>query len=286
MMNKSYTTSKKYIITVCIFTFGIMIIAMGAFIANFKEQEISNSIGDWSSFGAYVGGVLGFISSLVSITLIYLTYKSQAEMSYKMKFEASFFELLGKQRDIYNENKEFKVLCTMIENHFITEFGTFDETKENQIKIIHYYYNFHDSENNFNLHYFRLLHQIFKYTHNDKILSEEEKRKYIDIVQAGMSDDELRLTFYNVIWYSKELNDYEYLGWLDLYSFFENMQSQGRWFDSLKSNLFIKTKWKHNYPKTGELNTDSDEFNKDLVDLGPTDDESYHDALKRFGLET
>ena len=88
-------------------------------------------------------------------------------------------------------------------------------------------------------HYFRHLYHIVKYTHESEV---PNKKKYIDILQAQMSDDELYLAFYNAIYkHGRE----KFLPLLDEYGFFENIRSRSKNFDIHKKAFFPRTEFKH-----------------------------------------
>lgn len=68
------------------------------FISNFRSQEISNDIGDWSSFGAYMAGTIGTLFSIVVIIVLYLTYINQK----KQQFENTFNQFLTSYSTLLN----------------------------------------------------------------------------------------------------------------------------------------------------------------------------------------
>ena len=66
---------KKFLIIFVIICITILIIPIIFFISNFYNQQISNNISDWGTFGDFFGGTLNTLISLVSlIVLSYLTY--------------------------------------------------------------------------------------------------------------------------------------------------------------------------------------------------------------------
>lgn len=235
---------KRSDIIISIIIVTAFIISLGSFLIKFNQSEISNDISDWGDFGGYIGGTL----SLISVILIYYTYRSQSKMNYRNQFEAIFFEMLRSQREIYrdiNGAELFVKLRGEIETHFQTSFD-YIFTKVEAEQLFASYFGYHISSKKTCLHYFRHLYHIIKYIHSDSVISPSEKKKYIDMVQAEMNDDELFITLFNTIWWHferRKKNDY--LTWLDDYSFFENMQSPGKWFDTCKKQLFAQTKWKH-----------------------------------------
>jgi len=86
-----------------------------------------------------------------------------------------------------------------------------------------FYENFHSNLG----HYFRYTFNLIKFAINNRGLEKDEK-KYIDLIQAQLTNDELSLIFYNA--YSDNgLNnsrEYKFHEWLDGYNFFENIDSR------------------------------------------------------------
>lgn len=245
---------------------------IGAFVVNFCNSSISDNISDWGNFGGYIGGTL----SLISVVLIYYTYSKQSEMNYRNQFESIFFEMLSRQREIYRDIDGYNLFLKLradITAHFQTSFE-YEFTKEEAEELFANYFSYHISSKQACLHYFRHIYHIIKYVHSDRIISPADKKRYIDMIQAEMSDDELFVSFFNVIWWHYKSQKKNYLIWLDKYSFFENLQSSGKWFDFCKMQLFTHTKWKHS---TSQHTTDD-------LDLGEVDysKEQWNDTLDRL----
>ncbi len=98
-----------------------------------------------------------------------------------------------------------------------------DLSKEFYVALYEFYYR----ENNNRLgHYFRFIYNIIKFCIEERHGHGDDKR-YVDIIQAQMSNDELGLLFYNAL--SKYGRTGEgtqrFLNWLDYFDFFENLDS-------------------------------------------------------------
>lgn len=75
-------------------------------------------------------------------------------------------------------------------------------------------------------HYFRYIYNIIKFTIDNRQESKDEK-KYIDLLQAQLSNDELALIFYNGL-SSNGLNSSkksQFKEWLENYQFLENLNA-------------------------------------------------------------
>ena len=231
--------SWRWLIPLIVILLGVTII-LGVFIWYFHRQGISDSISDWASFGSYLGGTLSFIS----VVLMYLIFREQIRISYNSQFESVFFSMLKTLRELKTDgiDKEFGMLENKITNHFSV---SFDDKNDNILpdtirSIFSYYFNLH-VDNSQIFHYFRYLYHIVTYAVDNKVLKKEDKKRYISLIQAQMSNNELLVTLFNVVSH----NNQEYLKMLDVYQFFENLQSINKLVDNLIKRIFKGTEFKH-----------------------------------------
>ena len=249
------------------------LIAVLCYWTTFHNLGWSYSTTVWGTFGDFVGGVIGTIFNLVGVVLIYLTFRTQTKNSNLQQFESTFFSLLANQRDIvknlsgieYNyslntvgktekpvHGGEYIELVSKRLKHAIDKikFGT---PKAELLDLItEAYDNVYDGREEQLDHYFRHLYHIVKYT-NSASIEEEDRRKYVDIVQAQMSDNELYLAFYNGIGrYGRE----KFLPLMDKYQFIENARSRGEAFEEQKS-FFYPLTYAHQFP-TSEVTPPSE----------------------------
>ncbi len=259
----------KVLITIAIILCGSAVLI---YYKTFHQFGISKTTSDWSNFGNYVTGAVGSVLSFFSIFLIYLTYRNQVKNSILQQFETTFFNLLQNQREIvksiknyiytdkvvvdtmkYKAEEYFEMIAGILNSHFDASPGKFInemgddlsllENKEQTFKRINKIYDetYRGKEAVLG-HYFRHLYHIIKYVSESEI---QNKKKYIDIIQAQMNDNELYVTFYNCISiYGKD----KFLPLLDRYHFFENLRSRGKRFDRHKKLFYPSTKFKYNAP--------------------------------------
>lgn len=254
----------------------ICFVSLKYYISQFGSNGLSNDTDNWGTFGDYVGGVIGTILSFFSIILIYAIYKNQVASSSIQQFETTFFNLLQNQREILKSLKGYvqtdnlfddydsdensadeyiSAVATRLYNEFDGRTGKYVDRDGNEIKNVA-----SDKEDNLKIidriydsvykgkeaelgHYFRHLYHIVKYV-NESIIA--DKKKYIDLIQAQMGDDELYVTFYNGIGRFGRL---KFQPLLDQYQFLENIRSRGKIFDLTAKQFYPKTNFKH---KTGE----------------------------------
>lgn len=165
---------------------GIIAITIIPFFYYFHGNP-SDNIADWASFATY----LGLSLSLISVFFIFLTYRSQTNMSTVLQFESTFFQWfhlhrqlcgeLSKEIDYFADNIALKFIKNESKNFTINKFknAANDEKCRNIIR------------------YYRDLYQILKYIYLSPILeNDEQRKKYYDIVQAQMTDSELITTLF------------------------------------------------------------------------------------------
>lgn len=97
----------------------------------------------------------------------------------------------------------------------------YDLSKEFVVFQYEFFYNKHSTQLG---HIFRFLYNIFKFTIDERKTHHDEKR-YIDLIQAQLSSDELGLLFYNALSNNAKTTNGElrFYDWLDKYNFFENI---------------------------------------------------------------
>lgn len=234
----------------------------------FKYQAASVGSNTWGNFGSYVGGVAGALLSFLSILLLIETLVSQKELSTTSQFEVTFFELFKLQREIistlegrvltsYEEHSEFvekkgKDYLEAMSSLFSSNFpGDASETvqsnvvytitdklkskmdfvksldKNAELRLIREkVYKLNTNDNYDFEHYFRSLYHLISYVDKSSV---KNKNKYIDIIQAFMSDYELHLVMYNALTYYQE-EQFQKL--IDKYYFLRNIKSRGLRFEA------------------------------------------------------
>ncbi len=175
-----------------------------------SEQEI------FGQFGEYLGGVVGTLVSLFSLVYIFKTYRKQVdfseheiELSYKQQFEASLFSLLQNQRSsllsltngTIKGNDFINKVCEdlqvrLMEREYDLESITYENRFQEEDIVCSIYeqvYNIYGSQLG---HYYRNLFHLLSYVEHSDI---EDKKQYIDLIQAQLSNAELFVLFYNGI---------------------------------------------------------------------------------------
>lgn len=233
---------------------GFLLLVVTLYIVNFHDIPISKNSSDWGTFGDFFGGILGALFNVLAVILIYLTFKKQQETSVLQQFESTFFSLLDVHRDMmksvkgqfeFHGNEKtyigsdfFQRFAAELEGAY--QFVTLSDSIEDTRTLLCEIYERHFENPGPTLGpYYRNLYHFIKYTNGSDITG--QKRKYMDLIQAQMSDAELYSLFYNAICF----------GWanmlplLDTYSFLENIERKTNSFDQHKRMFFPKTEFKY-----------------------------------------
>lgn len=234
-------------------------VTLFCYIFQFRKNGIATDPQYWALFGDYIGGVLGAFFGLISILVVCWTFFRQDESQRIQQLDSSFFNLLSVQQRIIDSIKGRIKLpdnCITSDLHgfdYINQLAETIQKRGSKISVADDYGNkliefYNESEINENMlgYYFRHLYHIFKYVDSSNVPNETKKR-YIDIIQAQMNDNELYLCFINS--YS-EYGEKRFKPLLEKYCFFENIKSHGSYFDKLKEKLYLKTNFKHIHKET------------------------------------
>lgn len=208
-----------------------------------RADEFAESSGDFGVFGDYVGGTVGTVVGIISIFLLYETYTSQVRFARKQdavakfqQFEATFFNLLEQQqmlreqlRGVIGDN-EFQGLSYLKRlredlsdalsclNYRVDEI-TVDNKVLLKNVVNQLYLDFFLPNVSHLGHYFRHIYHILKYVDDSHI---PEVKRYVDILQAQLSNDELYLLAINGI---SNYGRRKMLPLMDKYSLLENLNA-------------------------------------------------------------
>lgn len=128
-------TKLRYLLTYCIAIAAILIIV---YLIHFSHAPLSDETSDWGAWGSYVN--VGI--SLISISLIYITYQEQQKSNKIARFEEHYHVALKTAGELFERKKDIiKGSYNKIENHFRNPFDPLtDYTQSNTKKVLGYYY--------------------------------------------------------------------------------------------------------------------------------------------------
>lgn len=190
--------------------------------------------------------------SLASFYILYFSYFQQMKTSINQQFDSTYFNMLKVQREIYekiNERNDFVAMAKEIDNNL-----NIDLNKRISNPDIEFFKKAYECalgqigrSNGDIMHYFRHMYHIITFV-NDSNVDLPMKKKYISLIQAQMSNEELLVMCFNVIHYcyNKTTENEEYIKLLDDYHFFKNLRCDVN--NCLKQRLktiFEDTTFKH-----------------------------------------
>lgn len=236
------------------------------------NADFAETSGDFGIFGDYVGGTVGTIVGIISIYLVYVTYTSQVKFARKQdeamkrqQFETTYFGLLEQQQMIRNQLKGavgnevyegilyLQVLKSQLSDA-LSELNYIQDqvTEENKVmlknKVNSLYMDFF-LPNVSNLgHYFRHLYHILKHIEDSQM---PDAKKYADLLQSQLSNDELYLLAINGI---SNYGRKKMLPLMDKYGLLENYNANGDMLIVRLLSIFYKqTKSKYLMFKNGKI---------------------------------
>lgn len=192
-------------------------------------------IENWASFATYTS--LGL--SITTVIFVLMTYQIQSKSSTILQFDSTFFQWMG----IFLEaiSKDERLFAKYVKSTAISLINRVDESFDGNFCTTDTV-----TERTCVRHY-KVLYQIIRYIHTSEIIPDNEKKKYIDIIQSQLTDEQL-LTFFVLLLMDKEKNNERVLGislikLMDKYHFFKNL-----YFSENKESLgkFLCT----NFPET------------------------------------
>lgn len=234
------------------------------------EFGFAETSSDFAVFGDYIGGTVGTIVGAISIYLVYITYTSQVKFARKQdeamkrqQFETTFFSMLEQQQIIrsqlkgiigdktyegilYLQGLKSQLEDALSELNYIQDEVTEDNKVMLKNKVNDLYIDFF-LPNVSNLgHYFRHLYHILKFIDDSQL---SESKKYADLLQSQLSNDELYMIAINGI---SNYGRKKMLPLMDEYGLLENYNANGDMLTvRLLSIFYKKTKNKYLMHKTG-----------------------------------
>lgn len=179
-----YLKRNPIMVSFCLST-GIVVSCL-VFYSRYFNGPISTDIDDWAGFATFCG----FSLSLISIIFIFMTYRSQQELSSILQFESSFFQWLEMHNSIYNE-------CKVDIEKYYDEVVSIFISNSNDLVPVEFEKNLDNGKSRHLMRYYRHLYQLYKYIYLSEVLTSiKKKKKYYDIIQAQMGDKELFVVLY------------------------------------------------------------------------------------------
>ena len=155
---------------------------LGVFFWQFHDSPLSDYISDWGSFGDYVTICI----SLISVALIYQTYREQVESNKFIRFENTYWNL--RKQLAYDSECHWRDLKKKIEGHFVA--GNYIDMNQ-FICLLNYYWGMHVHQRNIPFHFLEHLKNLSLFVISTNLLKKENKDIYLSLTYDCLKSDEL-----------------------------------------------------------------------------------------------
>ena len=163
----------KHLPTYCVLIAVVLVIV---YLANFSHASLSDNTSDWGAWGSYVN--VGI--SLISISLIYITYNEQQKSNKIARFEEHYHVALKTAGELFERKKDIiKDSYNKIENHFRNPFDPLtDYTQHNAKNVLGYYYSsaVFDVQQDCD-EVFRYFYTVLNSIKSNTVIDEDEKNR-------------------------------------------------------------------------------------------------------------
>lgn len=122
---------KRYVFVIVGIAIAVVLIVFYA--VHFYNAPLSDKTSDWGAWGSYVGiGV-----SILSVSLIYITYKEQQESNRIGRFEEHFHISLRTLIELFEKRKNvIDSIFNKVENHFRNPFDPLTDYEQSKVQTI------------------------------------------------------------------------------------------------------------------------------------------------------
>ena len=116
----------------------IAVVLIAFYAVHFYNAPLSDETSDWGAWGSFAG--IGI--SILSVSLIYITYKEQQESNQIGRFEEHFHISLRTSIEIFEKRKNvIDSIFSKVENHFRNPFDSLMDYEQSKVQnLLGYYY--------------------------------------------------------------------------------------------------------------------------------------------------
>lgn len=167
---------RRFVLLIVLF---LLLMPVVVYVFNFHNHELSNNSIDWGAFGSYFGGTI----SIVSVFLLYITYREQQRANAINHFEKRYYTQLETIRIKLKENAvDIKKQYDCIEAHFRENRPNHQLKRDDVLMACSYYFRDIQRQENYKVEVEEVLSYILhsiKMTSEHEMFSDELKHDYI-----------------------------------------------------------------------------------------------------------
>ena len=217
----------------------VLVVIFGAFVFNFKSQQLSSDVSDWGAFGSYVGGTMGFIS----VFLVYMTFNNQVRMNRRSQFEAILYNMMNNLDKMCRESKEdWGKVYDRIDKYFQAA-GLSDTKLLNTANVYGAILQCYGSCTSGTgvAKYMDVFSHVIEYMNDEDSIEDYRKTEYYAFVSSQMSNETMIVVMIHFIaTKNQSINRI-----LDEVGFFKDVQLDNKVLERIRLLYFPKTKPKY-----------------------------------------
>lgn len=192
-----FTCSKMTDRKILLIALVVAIVLLMAYVICFWGMEISYNTTDWGAFGNY----LAVCFSVLSISLIYITYREQRKTNEITRAELHIATMLKTIDTLYIQNQsEIGATFSKIKIHFkVTHYDMSEFEYEKIVKVCMYYYStaLGEKKDSKRMNYFfQYLHLCIDSIIHNKTLSEDQKKLQMTELSLILTEESRMLFFF------------------------------------------------------------------------------------------
>lgn len=216
----------------------LLLASLITFLCVFWGTDLSKEMNDWGAYAACLSAPFTF----ASVLLAYRAFRKQSETARHTTFDTLFSQMLANHHNLYQKAVKEDSLVFYRFCRFFIQNDEFSETPEGMYVFWEAYRQYIGARfANFD-NYFKYIYYEVDWVCRQEIFNDEEKKRYVRMIQSQMNNEELFCYVVNLLAYCyldnvrNENNDSliitghdEYLGLLRNHSFFEDLYLSPLW---------------------------------------------------------
>ena len=191
-----------------------LLTALSVYAWSFGRNGVSQTPADWEALGAYVGGVVGAIVSVATLSALAATWYLQAKelelsrrAARRQLFEATFFQMMSQFADIASSidfggrrgRIAFQFMHASLPSPPVYPADVTPSTADFIRDVNHAFNDLYRRFEHDLGPYYRTLYHVFKFVNDENSLTQEEKVTYANLARARLSRYEIVLLFYDAL---------------------------------------------------------------------------------------
>lgn len=219
----------------------LLLASLITFLCVFWGTDLSKEMNDWGAYAA----CLGIPFTFASVLLAYRAFRKQSETARHTTFDTLFSQMLANHHNLYQKAVKEDSLVFYRFCRFFIQNDEFSKTPEGMYVFWEAYRQYIGARfANFD-NYFKYIYYEVNWVCRQEIFNDEEKKRYVRMIQSQMNNEELFCYVVNLLAYYyldqvrrgvKDFNDpikitghYKYLESLRDHSFFEDLYLSPLW---------------------------------------------------------